>query len=159
LDSQRKTVASEPMNQVFQILDGRFVWPEAGRKLSQQHAQLARLGQWSDALSEDIEVLLGDKRLLSGGRLVHLGVSELLPQLDGKAEVLRHLACPRFGGVLVRRAIERAVDLDGVEVLGVEAQFVFVLQLGWVKRALPRALALGIAPARGADIEKRRCAT
>src|SRR3954471_14223277 len=83
-------------------------------------------------------------------------MSELLPQLDRELEVVRDFGRPRLGRVLVGRAIEGAIDLDGIEVARVEIQLVGVLELGRVERAVPGAIALRVAPARGADIEARR---
>src|SRR5215471_4479178 len=81
---------------------------------------------------------------------------ELLPQLGGEAEASGHLRGPRARGVLIRRPIERAVDLDGVEEVGVVRQLVLVGEFGGVEEVVPGALALGVTPTRGPDVDRHR---
>src|SRR5207248_2440933 len=84
------------------------------------------------------------------------GMGELLPQLGGEAEVSRDFGCPGAGGVLIRRPIKRAVDLNGIEILGVKAKLLLVGELRGIEHTIPRALTLGIAPARSTDVQAGR---
>src|SRR5256884_7886633 len=62
-------------------------------------------------------------------------------------EPLRRLAVPAGEDLLVRRAIERVVDLDRLEALGVVRQHLRRRELLRIEAALP----FGVVVARGSD--------
>src|SRR5579859_8095486 len=97
-----------------------------------------------------------DLRGLTGRRLEHAWVSELLPELGSEAELVRHLRRPGACRERARRPIKRAVDLDGIEVPRVKGQLVLIGEFGWIEDPVPGPFALGIAPTRGADKEPGR---
>ena len=51
--------------------------------------------------------------------VLDIGMGHCLGRLDGKAEVLRHGACPAFIGLAAMRLVEGRVDLDDRKVPGV----------------------------------------
>src|SRR6516162_4518826 len=153
LNCQSKASAAHAADQLFEIADGLVSRAKTGRELRQQRAEPPRFGKWLNAFVEDVEVVVLDPPGLTSGLLEHLRMGELLPHLGSEAEMLRHFGGPGTRGELVGRSVKRAVDLDRVEVLGIEGELVLVGQLGWIKEVVPGALALGIAPAGGADEE------
>ena len=102
------------LEQPGQVLDRGVVALEAGRKLAQQRAQLVGIGERVDATLEDIDVGLGDLSL----------VREILKELQAEFETGRGTIRPRLGDLHGRRAVERVVDFDGVESLGVIGELV-----------------------------------
>src|SRR5579859_7005157 len=134
-------------DQVFEVRERLGGGTETRRKLGQQWTQFAGFGQRADPLGEHAEVVLLDLSRLTSRRLEHLRMSELLPQLGGEAEVVRDLRGPRARRVHAGRPVERAVDLDGVEVLRVEGELVLVGELGRIEHPVPGALTLWITPA------------
>ena len=74
-------------------------------------------------------------------------VRDALGGLEGQPEPLRRLAVPAGEDLLVRRAIERVVDLDRLEALGVVRQHLRRRELLRIEAALP----FGVVVARGSD--------
>src|SRR5690606_10424741 len=98
---------------------------EAGGKLREQGAELAGGRERIDRGAEFVDVLRPEVQRIGAGRLLeHLGVRELLKEFERELEVGRRALRPAGGRRGRRHAIERRVDLDGVEVVRVEAEFV-----------------------------------
>ena len=72
-----------------------------------------------------------------------LDVGNLLVRFQGKLEAARHTLCPLHQQALGRHAVKRMVDLDGREVLAVEAKHFAVGKLLRVEASFP--LFIGVA--------------
>jgi len=126
LHRQRQAAPGEAPDEILQVLDRAVVRLEGDGELGQHGAELAGVGQRRQPGHELVDVLLAQLGAGAGGLLEHLRVGELLPQLGGEAEVVRHPGRPAARGLGAGRPVEGAVDLDRVEVLGVEAELVAV---------------------------------
>ena len=72
-----------------------------------------------------------------------------LRRLQRETEIFRDLLLPIFQQALLRHAIERSVDLDGAEALGIVLKHVFRRDLFRIEASFP----LLVAVAAGADEE------
>ena len=124
-----------------------------GPLLAWKRGDLAGGRERIDPALERIDICLGD----GAGIDRHAGMCELLEHFHGELEAGRSALCPPQGDVRPRLAVEGAVDLNAVEALGVEGEFVEapgpILGAG-VEDAVPGAPAAGIVPARGADAKR-----
>ena len=93
LDGDR--VIAEALQQPLQVLARVRLVLEAGRKLREQRAQLAGVGQRIDCRAELVDVLLAEVHGIAAGRLVeHLRVRELLIELQRELEARRRALGP-----------------------------------------------------------------
>src|SRR5919109_1860243 len=150
-------VILEPFEQPFEIAARVRLVLEAGGKLREQRAELVRRCERLDRAAELVHVLVSEvPRILSGCLVEHFRVRELLKQLERELEAGRRAPRPPLRRLDRWHAVERRVNLDGVEMLGVEREPVDLqpsarARLGGIEDAVPRALAGGIAPAGRAD--------
>src|SRR5215510_2958667 len=84
---------------------------------------------------------------------------ELLIELQRELEVCWCPLDPAAGDLGARLAVERRVHLDGVEVLGIEAQLIETGRAGLlrsgrgIEESVPLPLAGRVVPARGSDVK------
>ena len=168
LDGDRVVV--EDAQELREIVARRRAVLEARRELRQQRAQTARRDASGSmpARNSSMSVCVTCASRSSSGpsdpgaRLErclaeHLRVRELLIELERELEARRRPLRPGARHLGARLPVEGRVHLDGVEVLGVEAQLVEVLRAGAlrsrgrIEEAVPRPLAGRVVPARGAD--------
>ena len=98
---------------------------KAGRELRQQRTELAGWRERIDGGAELVDVLLREiPGVLPRGLLIHARVRELLVQLERELEGGRRAIHPALSRGRRRDPVERRIDFDRVEVLGVEAQLV-----------------------------------
>ena len=80
-------------------------------------------------------------------------VGDPLPCLERKAKPLRHLRRPSFQDLHRRLAVERIVDLDGIELLGVVREHLLRREILGVEAASPGFVVVSA----GADVHPHAC--
>src|SRR5207247_5446138 len=113
---------------------------ERRRQLPEKRAQLRGVEERLDAAEQQRQVLVGVDEAL--------GVRDVAAHLDREDEVHRRLRDPAGDGTRARQAVERAVQLDGVEELRVVAQPPRRWAALGIEDAVPP---VGVVPARAAD--------
>src|SRR6266850_2405497 len=113
---------------------------ERRRQLPEQRSHLRRAEQWLDALVEQRQVHLHV--------LKPLDVRDVPADLDREREAGRRLFDPARDDLRFRQAVERHVDLDGVEELRVVAEPVARRAARWVEDAVSPVV---VVPAGAAD--------
>src|SRR5207249_893251 len=117
-------------------LEPAEIAPERRRKLPEERAELRRAEQRLDPLVEELQVLTGVDEALD--------VRDVPAHLHGEQEVGRRLLHPAGDGVAAGEAVEGRVDLDGVELAGVEAKPVPRRAARRIEDAVPP---VGVVPA------------
>src|SRR5687768_7478412 len=149
----RRRVVAKGVQQPIEIVSGFGHALEAEWKLDQKRSELAGRRERFNPAFERVDIRRRHRSPVDG----HTGMRELLIQLHRELEILRRAFHPSEGGVGAGLAVKGAVDLDGVEALGIEAQLVkaaFAILGKRVEDAVPGALAGGVVPARGPDSQR-----
>ena len=138
----RSGVLRKTREQPSQSIPRAVVAMKARWKLKKNAAQFPGSRQRCNPLFENANVARQDRR----GR-----VRELLPALDREFEAGRCALRPSFRGFRIARVIEGRIDLDGVEVAGIETKFVGFPERIENPGPRPRTGARRIAPTAGAN--------
>ena len=86
--------------------------------------------------------MVGNRRFLTSGFMIHVGMSELLPELHHEEKTRRCPFYPVRHVNRIRRMVERTVDLDRIKEPPVVLQLVLGAQR--IEKAFPCAFASGI---------------
>src|SRR3989442_4679474 len=141
LKSESECGRAEP-EKLFQQ---RLIELESRRQLHEDRTEVVALVQHTGHFQEAFQGILAVAQ--------PLGVRDLLIGLQGEAKAFWNDLRPLQEQVLCRHAVERAIDFDGGELLGVEVEHFTLGQLLGIKIPLP--LLIGVSrsankkPARG----------